>query len=236
MPPPLEEGCGWSHVPWAAHTWRRCLLHRGCELAVLSLRELSYFILCEIPVGTGVFLAIPRKINIAGPLPQIGWGSNILCLSASFSHGVPRAPAQHRHQGRPEGTQTAKGGGELYLEHHHPKGTFCAVSDAPDFAALFHKLLPLVGAHFPALCVTSPSRLQRSHISPVRTLRLGEPVAWLLGRRLTGRTHEWLARCGSCQEGKGPRVSPLKCCRLHSCQSLHGKQHDYGEMTGIGRF
>ena len=105
-----------------ARTQRRRLPCWGCELALLPPLELSYFILCEISVETGIFLAISRKINIAGPLPLIGWGSNILC-SASFSHGVPRALAQHRHQGRPEGTQAAEGRGELHVEHHHPKGT-----------------------------------------------------------------------------------------------------------------
>lgn len=103
-----------------------------------------------------------------------------------------------------------------------PSAPFLTLLTSQPFPTSF---FPLVSAHFPTLCVTSPSRPQRSHISPVRTLHLGEPAAWLLGRRLTGRTHEWLAHCGSCQEGKGPCISPLRCCRLHSCQSLHGKQH-----------
>lgn len=96
----------------------------------------------------------------------------------------------------------------------------------PEFAALSACCFPLLCILFPALCVTSPSRLQCRHGSPVRTLLSGESAARLLCRRLMGRKGvEWLARCGACQEGKGPCVSPLKHCRLHSCQSLHWKQH-----------
>lgn len=109
-----------------------------------------------------------------------------------------------------------------------PSAPFLMLLTLQPFSARF---FPLVSAHLPALCITSPSRPQRFHRSPVRTLRSGQPVARSLGRQ----PREWLARCGPCQDGKGPcvsplkrvspGVSPLKCCRLHSCQSLHGKQH-----------
>jgi hypothetical protein len=42
----------------------------------------------EILLKVGIFLAIPRKINIASSLPLIGWGSDII-FSISFSHGIP---------------------------------------------------------------------------------------------------------------------------------------------------
>lgn len=92
----------------------------------LSVFALNYYFLnrciCELALEIGILLAIPRKISIASSLPQVGRGSKNTFVS--FSHGIPWTLAQHRHQGRFEGTKTAKSSGELYLEYHHPKGTW----------------------------------------------------------------------------------------------------------------
>lgn len=98
-----------------------CLLRQW----IFSVSPINTFLnrhVYKIPLEIGIVLAIPRKINIASSLPQIGWGSKRLCLSVSFSHGIPWTLAQHRHQRRSEGAEATESSGELYLEYHHPKG------------------------------------------------------------------------------------------------------------------